>query len=298
MDLSHRYGETEALHQVSFRVMPGERFGVLGPNGGGKTTLFRILSTLLRPSGGRASVSGREVTEAPTTVRKQLGVVFQQVALDERLTISEGLRVQGALVGLSGHRLSERIGDVLRAFGLIDRAEDQVRTLSGGLTRRADLARGLLHRPPVLLLDEPTAGLDPLARRDLWDALDRLRRTSGTTQVVATHLMEEAERCDRIGILDRGRLVTLGAPADLKAELGKDTLWIDTPQPEKMARRLRETMGLAAEVAGSSVLVRHHDPAGVLPRVYALDESPRIEQVAVRQPTLEDVFAAATGRNL
>ncbi len=293
--LTHRYDEEAVLDGVTFSVDPGERFGLLGPNGGGKTTLFRIVSTLLAPSGGNARVGGVDVVEQPDAVRRSLGVVFQQPALDAELTVLENLRVQGALVGVTGRAFTERADELLAALHLADRARGRVKTLSGGLARRADLARGLLHRPALLLLDEPTTGLDPRARADFWDALDGLRRSSGTTQVVATHLMEEAARCDRVGILDRGRLVALGAPGDLTAALGAETLWLDTPEPDTLTRVLTETLRLTARPVGPRVLVEADAPAHLLPAVYDA-AGPLVTAATLRRPTLEDVFLASTGR--
>jgi ABC-2 type transport system ATP-binding protein len=293
-DLAHTYGEHRALAGLSFEVRPGELFGLLGPNGGGKTTLFRIVTTLMPPSAGAAAVLGHDTAAEPEAVRRSLGVVFQQPALDAELTVRENLRFHGVLVGLSGAALDTRIAALLDVFGLSDRAGDRVKTLSGGLTRRADLARGLLHRPALLLLDEPTTGLDPTARRDLWTALARLRRDEGTTIVVATHLMEEAERCDRVGILDRGRLVALGEPEALTAELGDETLWLESPSPEALARSIRDRFGLAARLVGASVLVESDDAPAVLGRVYAAFPD-LVASATVRRPTLDDVFAARTG---
>ena len=295
--LAHAYGDHPALGGVSFEVAPGELFGLLGPNGGGKTTLFRIVTTLMPPSSGTAEVFGHDTAAEPSAVRRALGVVFQQPALDAELTVRENLRFHGALVGLGGGALDERIRALLDAFGLSERTNDRVKTLSGGLTRRADLARGLLHNPALLLLDEPTTGLDPTARRELWNALARLRREEGTTVVVATHLMEEAERCDRVGILDRGRLVALGAPAALTAELGDETLWLESDDPEALAAALHTQLGLEARRVGSAVLVEADDPAGLLARVYAAFPG-RIVSATVRRPTLDDVFAARTGTAL
>ena len=293
-DLAHRYGEYPALGGVSFEVAPGELFGLLGPNGGGKTTLFRIVTTLMPPTSGTAEVFGHDTVRSPAAVRRSLGVVFQQPALDAELTVRENLRFHGALVGLGGEVLDDRIGSLLGVFGLADRAEDRVRTLSGGLARRADLARGLLHRPALLLLDEPTTGLDPTARRELWAALTRLRRDEGTTLLVATHLMEEAERCDRVGILDRGRLVALGTPTDLTAELGDETLWLESDDPDALAAALHAQLGLASRLVGRTVLVEAGDAPAVLARVYAAFPE-RITSATVRRPTLDDVFAARTG---
>ncbi|HLT47564.1 MAG TPA: ABC transporter ATP-binding protein, partial [Rubricoccaceae bacterium] len=230
--VTHRYGAHVALREVTFSVAPGERFALLGPNGGGKTTLFRLAATLMRPSEGRVTVFGHDTAGAPAAVRRRLGVIFQQPALDRELTVRESLRAHAALVGVPRAEVGARAAEVLARFGLDEHAGRRVKALSGGLARRTDLARGLLHRPALLLLDEPTTGLDPAARRDLWDALDALLRRDGTTQVVATHLMDEAERCDRVGILDRGRLVALDTPDALKSRLGAETLWLDTPDPE------------------------------------------------------------------
>ena len=284
-----------ALDEVSFDVRPGERFGLLGPNGGGKTTLFRLISTLMRPSAGRVSVFGDDAQARPAAVRRRLGVIFQQPALDGALTVRENLRFHGALVGVKGAALETRIDEVLAAFSIADRQGDAVKTLSGGLQRRADLARGLLHSPALLLLDEPTTGLDPIARRELWDALDRLQRTEKTTVVVATHLMEEAARCDRVGILDHGRLVALGPPARLTADLGGETLWLDSDEPAALQADLQAQLGLASQRVGKSVLVDSGDPAALLPRVYAAFGD-RLTAATVRRPTLEDVFVAVTSR--
>ncbi|MEM1041508.1 MAG: ABC transporter ATP-binding protein [Bacteroidota bacterium] len=294
-DLAHAYGEHRALDGLSFEVQPGELFGLLGPNGSGKTTLFRIVTTLMPPSGGSATVDGYGTTEDPTAVRRRLGVVFQQPALDAELTVRENLRFHGVLVGLGGAALDDRIAALLGHFGLSDRTDDRVKTLSGGLARRADLARGLLHRPPLLLLDEPTTGLDPTARRELWAALGRLRRDEGTTVVVATHLMDEAERCDRVAILDRGRLVALGAPGALAADLGDETLWLESDRPEALADALDTRFGLASRRIGDAVLVEAEDAPEALARVYAALPD-LVESATVRRPTLDDVFAARTGR--
>ncbi|PSQ82940.1 MAG: ABC transporter ATP-binding protein, partial [Bacteroidetes bacterium QS_1_65_9] len=215
--VTHRYGKHVALRDVSLRVSPGALFGLIGPNGSGKTTLFRILMTLLPPSEGAACVWNHDVARHPAAVRERIGCVFQHPALDDALTVRENLHFHGSLYGLRGERLRERIRKLLSIFELRDRAGDAVSTLSGGLRRRADLARGLLHRPPVLLLDEPTVGLDPAARRTFWRALERLRRDDDVTLVVATHLMNEAERCDEVAILSEGRCVANGSPACLKA---------------------------------------------------------------------------------
>lgn len=293
-EVTHRYGQTLALDGVSFEVAEGERFGLLGPNGGGKTTMFRLISTLMQPSAGSVSVFGEDVSRSPSAVRRRLGVVFQHTALDAELTVRENLKTHAALVGVTGGTASERIADVLDKLGLADRAKDRVKTLSGGLARRTDLARGLLHHPDLLLLDEPTAGLDPIARRELWDALDGLRRRNGTTQIVATHMMDEAERCDRIGILDRGKLVAIGQPEKLKAELGTETLWLESADPPTLQQHLKARMNLSSRLVGRSVLVEAEKPASLLPAIYEA-AGDLITEASLRKPTLEDVFVSVTG---
>ncbi len=292
--MTQRYGDFVALDDVTFEVAIGERFGLLGPNGGGKTTLFRLVSTLMEPSQGTVSVFGEDVSKNPSSTRKRLGVVFQHTALDDELTVRENLKTHAALLGVSGAESSGRIDSVLAILGITDRAKDRVKTLSGGLARRTDLARGLLHRPDLLLLDEPTSGLDPTARRDLWDVLDQLRRSSGSTQIVATHMMDEADRCDRIGILDRGSLVAIGHPEGLKAELGAETLWLESADPEAVQHILKSQLDLSSRLIGRSVLVDVDVPANALPAIYASADS-LIRAASVRKPTLEDVFVACTG---
>lgn len=288
----HVYGERAALDGVTFQVEPGERFGLLGPNGSGKTTLFRLITTLMRPTEGAVRVFGEDAARAPEAVRRRLGVVFQHAALDLELTVLENLRTHAALLGVADR--DERIAELLAAFGLTERAGDRVKTLSGGLVRRADLARGLLHRPALLLLDEPTTGLDPTARRDLWTTLDRLQLAEGTTVVVATHLMDEAERCARIGILSEGRLVALGTPAALRAELGGEALWLESDTPDRLADELRDRLALAPKRVGSALLVETAEAPALLARV--LDAVPEhVTAATVRRPTLDDVFAVRTG---
>src|SRR5215468_4437890 len=220
--LRHSYGQRAALKGISFDVLPGEIFGLLGPNGSGKTTLFRILSTLMLPTGGQALISGFDVARQADEVRPRIGVVFQEQSIDVKLTAAENLWHQGHLYGLRGSLLRDRIREMLGRVGLEDRAKEKVETFSGGMQRRVELAKGLIHRPSVLLLDEPTTGLDPGARRDLWLYLGSLRECEGVTVLVTTHLMEEAERCGRLAILSHGKLVGLGTPAELKSEIGGD----------------------------------------------------------------------------
>lgn len=218
-DLKHRYGERESLRGLSFSVASGDLFALLGPNGGGKTTLFRIISTLIAPASGTVEVFGIDVETQPAEARRRLGVVFQSAAVDPWLTVLENLRHHGYLYGLSGPSLARGIERALERFGLTPRAGDRVGTLSGGLRRRVELAKALLPEPPLLVLDEPSSGLDPTARRELLQELRRLREDAGTTIVLTTHLIEEAAAADRVGILHEGQLVAIGAPADLVANV-------------------------------------------------------------------------------
>ncbi|HET7295963.1 MAG TPA: ABC transporter ATP-binding protein [Gemmatimonadales bacterium] len=222
--LGKDFGSTPALDRLDLRVEEGEFFGFLGPNGAGKTTTVHLLATLLRPSRGTASVAGHDVARDGLAVRRGIGLVFQETTLDRDLTVEENLRFAARLWNLPDRSARPRIGLLLRQFGLEDRRRDPVRSLSGGLRRAADIARGILHEPRVLFLDEPTAGLDPRARRALWDLIRGLRRASGLTVFLTTHYVEEAEPCDRVAVLDRGRLAALGTPADLKRQTGVASL--------------------------------------------------------------------------
>jgi ABC-2 type transport system ATP-binding protein len=286
--LTHRYGERIALDAVSFSVRSGEVFGLVGPNGGGKTTLFKILSTALAPSSGTARVAGIDVRDG--AVRRKIGVVFQAPSLDGKLTVAENLLHHGHLYGLSGAGLRQRIGEELARFGLSDRAADRVEKLSGGLQRRVELAKSLLHRPEVLLLDEPSTGLDPGARRDLWDALKGLK---GVTVLLTTHLLEEAERCDRLAILHKGKVVALGEPMALRAEIGGDVVTVRSRDPQGLAAAIKEKLGESSQVVDGTVRLsreRGHEFVGRL--VEALPQL--IESVTVAKPSLEDVFMAKT----
>ena len=282
-DVRYRYDGTVAVDGVSLRVEAGTRLGLLGRNGSGKTTLLRMVSTQLVPDGGAVRIEGVDVATAPSRARRRLGVVFQSPALDGALTVLESLRLQAALVGL-GRDPASRLEGALEDAGLADRAGARVATLSGGLARRLDLARALLHRPALALLDEPTAGLDPVARAAFWDVLDR-RRADGA-QVVATHDMDEAARCDLVVILEAGRVVQAGAPSALTAALGDDAVWLEGDDPAGIAASL----GPAARVVGGHVMV----PASGAD-VAALYRRPGVRAASVRRPTLEDVFTAAVG---
>jgi ABC-2 type transport system ATP-binding protein len=295
--LRHRYGQRVALDGVSLSVDQGELFGLLGPNGGGKSTLFRVLSTLLRPESGIARVLGHDVVRAPAAVRRLLGVAFQQPSVDGKLTVEENVVHHGCLYGLGGRTLRERVDAVLRRLELAERRGDRVEHLSGGFQRRVELAKALVVEARVLLLDEPTSGLDPSVRRDLLDELDRLRRADGLTVVLTTHDMEEAERCDRVAILDRGRLVALATPQALKARLGGDVLVMQTAAPESLRERVRARFGIDARVVDGTVRLEQahgHELVRDLAEAFA-DE---VQAITYGKPTLGDVFVNLTGRRL
>jgi ABC-2 type transport system ATP-binding protein len=295
--LTHNYGDRVALANLSFEVRAGEIFGLLGPNGSGKTTLFRILSTLMTPTGGRASIQGFDVAREPNKVRQQIGIVFQARSVDLKLTVAENLKHQGNLYGLSGAALKSRIDDVLGRVGLRDRAGDFVETLSGGMQRRVELAKGLIHSPSVLLLDEPSTGLDPGARRDLWQYLETLRDEENVAILVTTHLMEEAEHCDRLAILNEGKLVALGSPFELKSKIGGDVVLFETQNSEAaqtLAARLSQRFDVEAVVLGNSVRLEHGQGHRFV--ASAVEAFPGVvEAVTVSKPSLEDVFIRRTG---
>ena len=292
--LSHRYDQRQALEELTFDVRPAEIFGLLGPNGSGKTTLFRILSTLMLPTEGHALVMDHDSAREPNQVRREIGAVFQAASVDAKLTAAENLWHQGHLYGLRGKELKQRILEMLARVGLADRAGDRVETLSGGQQRRVELAKGLLHHPSVLLLDEPSTGLDPGARRDLWLYLKMLRDQERVTVVVTTHLMEEAEHCDRLAILNEGRLVALGTPEELKREIGGEVIVMEAQNPESLARRISERFGGPCNVIDGKVrLEREHGHHFATEVVEAFPGE--IDSISVSKPTLEDVFIDRTG---
>ena len=299
-NIVHRYESRTALDGVSFDVRAAELFGLLGPNGSGKTTLFRILSTLMVPTGGRALIMGHDAARDPAALRRQIGVVFQAQSVDVKLTAFENLWHQGHLYGLRGSALKTRIAEVLGRVGLADRAAERVETFSGGMQRRIELAKGLLHHPSVLLLDEPTTGLDPGARRDLWQYLQILRDQERVTIIVTTHLMEEAEKCDRLAILNQGKVVALGTPTELKSEIGGDVIWLEpaaeaAPLAERIAARFAvDATVIETSEGGKKIRIErergHHFAAEIVESFPG-----EIQAVSVSKPTLEDVFIHRTG---
>jgi ABC-2 type transport system ATP-binding protein len=293
-DLYHQYGDRVALAGVSFDVRPAEIFGLLGPNGSGKTTTFRILSTLMLPSGGRALIMGRDVAREPALVRRNIGVVFQAQSIDVKLSAQENLMLIGHIYGLRGAALKKRVAEMLSRVGLSDRAREKAETFSGGMQRRLELAKGLLHHPSVLLLDEPTTGLDPGARRDLWQYLQVLRDEEGVTVLITTHLMEEAERCDRLAIYAEGNVVAFGTPAELKSEIGGDVILLDSEHPDLLAQRIAQRFGLQPTVLDHRVRLEIENGHRFVTDVVEAFPG-EIEGVSVHKPSLEDVFIRRTG---
>ena len=294
-ELIHRYENRTALNGISFDVRPAELFGLLGPNGSGKTTLFRILSTLMIPTAGRALVMGQDAATDPSAVRRLIGVVFQAQSVDPKLTAYENLWHQGHLYGLHGAMLKKRVTEILDRVGLADRAKERVETFSGGMQRRIELAKGLLHHPGVLLLDEPTTGLDPGARRDLWQYLQRLRDEEHVSVLVTTHLMEEAERCDRLAILNEGNLVALGTPAELKSEIGGDVIILEaTRDAALLAERMRGRFLVETTVLENQVRIERENGHRFVTDVVEAFPG-EIEGISVSKPALEDVFIRRTG---
>lgn len=296
VDLGRNFGPRAALAGVSLSVREGEMFGLLGPNGSGKTTLFRILSTLLSPTSGSARIGGWDVVKDSVRVREHLGVVFQSPALDPQLTVAENLRCAGNLYGMRGARLEDRLRSSAAALDVADRLDDRVHTLSGGLQRRVEIAKSLLPRPRVLLLDEPSTGLDPAAREGLRAALAKLRGDSGVTVVMTTHLLDEAEHCDRVAVLHRGHLVACEAPAALRAGLGKDVAWISGAHPESLAAEIRTGFGWPVEVRGGKLRVEIPAGGDAAARLLAAVGG-SADAITVGRPTLEDVFLRLTGES-
>ena len=297
-DLVKSFGERRALDGISLEVRRGEIFCLLGPNGGGKSTLFRILATLALPDSGSAIVAGHDVLTAAPEVRARIGVVFQSPSLDGKLTILENLRCGGALYGLRGEELESRIQDSSAALNITDRLGDLVESLSGGLQRRAEIAKCLLIRPEVLLLDEPSTGLDPGARLDLWAALEDLRSRHGVTVLCTTHLMEEAARADRVGIVSGGKLVASGSPSELTSALGGDVISLGVMPgtgADHLARLLTEKTGVPASVVEGEVRLESREPYALAARVAGAFPV-EIASLRIARPTLEDVFVARTGR--
>ena len=296
-DLRRRFGKLEAVKGVNFEVAPGEVFGFLGPNGAGKTTTISMLCTLLRPTGGRAMVNGFDVVRDRSDVRRSIGLVFQQPTLDEVLTAEQNLRFHAYAYGVPGDVRERRIGELLSLVELSERRGSRVKAFSGGMKRRLEIARGLLHHPRVLFLDEPTLGLDPQTRRRIWEYLAELRAREGLTNFLTTHYMDEAEQAGRIAVIDHGQIVALDTPARLKGVVGGDLITIVTADREAAVAELRSRYALDPAVSNGSVTFQVPAGEAFLPEFVRSFGQP-LEAVGVRRPTLEDVFLHLTGREI
>jgi ABC-2 type transport system ATP-binding protein len=293
-NLARRFGDLEAVRGVGFGVDEGEVFGFLGPNGAGKSTTINMLCTLLRPTSGRAAVNGFDVVRRRSDVRRSIGLVFQQPTIDESLSAEQNLRFHSYAYGVPRGVGEQRIQELLTMVELWDRRKESVRTFSGGMKRRLEIARGLLHHPRVLFLDEPTLGLDPQTRRRVWGYLGELRAGENLTIFLTTHYMDEAENCNRIAIIDHGEIITLDTPGALKSSAGGDLITVSTPDGAAAADELRRRYGVSPVVTDGTVSFRVHAGEAFLPDFVRGFGQP-LEAIGLRRPTLDDAFLHLTG---
>jgi ABC-2 type transport system ATP-binding protein len=296
-ELTKRYGQVEAVRGIDFEVARGETFGFLGPNGAGKSTTISILCTLINPTSGQALVAGHDVVRQRDTVRRNIGLVFQDTTLDTYLTGEQNLRFHADLYGVPRAAVGPRMRQVLEMVGLWDRRESLVSTYSGGMQRRLEIARGLLHAPHVLFLDEPTVGLDPQTRSSIWRYINDLKQREDITIFLTTHYMDEAEHCDRIAIIDQGKIVAIDTPEALKASVGKDRVQISTADDEKAIAELRDRFAIDASVHEGLVTFSVESGEEFVPRLFSGLDVP-IRSVSVSRPSLDDVFMSYTGRTI
>jgi ABC-2 type transport system ATP-binding protein len=296
-ELRKSFGELEAVRGVSFEVATGEVFGFLGPNGAGKTTTINMLCTLTKPSGGSATVAGHDVVGARDDVRRHIGLVFQDPTLDGYMTAAQNLRMHAELYGVERAAVEPRMRQVLEMVGLWERRDGQVLAFSGGMRRRLEIARGLMHSPRVLFLDEPTIGLDPQTRSSIWGYIRQLQESEEITIFMTTHYMDEAEFCGRIAIMDHGEIVALDSPGSLKEQVGADRIRIETDDDDAAIEAIGERFGLEATVSEDAVTFAVPDGEEFVPRLFAELGLP-IRSVSLSRPTLDDVFMAHTGSTI
>ena len=295
--LVKRFGALTAVDGISFEVQEGTIFGFLGPNGAGKTTTINVLCTLLAPSAGSASIDGHDCAREPSAVRKSIGLVFQDTTLDKDLTAYENLWFHAFLYNVKKSEIKKRVNDALHFVGLYDRRDDLVKKFSGGMKRRLEVARGIIHRPRVLFLDEPTLGLDPQSRAHLWEFITSLPARHGVTIFMTTHYMEEAEVCDRIAIIDHGRIIASGSPEQLKAGVGGEVVCIKTTDDEAARQAISSAMGLEARVEADELCMDSPGGEAFLPElIRAIPQ--KVLSVRVKKPTLNDVFLRLTGKTI
>ncbi|MHB8842602.1 MAG: ATP-binding cassette domain-containing protein [Candidatus Aquicultor sp.] len=291
------YNGTAAVKGVSFTIDRGEIFGFLGPNGAGKTTTISMLCTLLTPTGGRATVNGFDVVKNKLAVRKSIGLVFQDPSLDERLTALENLRFHAMIYGIGKADRNRRIPDVFELVELSGRQHDLVKTFSGGMKRRLEIARGLLHRPKVLFLDEPTLGLDPQTRHHIWDYVQQLKQDDGLTIFLTTHYMDEAENCDRIAVIDHGELIAMNTPGELKESIGGEVVLLATEDNLKASLEIKDKFDLTAQEVNGELSLKVANGSHFMPELIKGLET-TVTSISLRKPTLEDVFLNLTGRRI
>ena len=295
--LTKSYGDIEAVRGIDFQVAAGETFGFLGPNGAGKSTTIKILCTLARPTAGRASVGGHDVVTERDAVRRNIGLVFQDTTLDSYLTGAQNLRFHAELYAVPAAAVGPRMKQVLDMVGLWDRRDSLVSTYSGGMQRRLEIARGLLHAPHVLFLDEPTVGLDPQTRSSIWEYITELKGREDITIFLTTHYMDEAEHCDRIAIIDHGKIVAIDTPEALKASVGKDRVQIQTADDAAAIRELSGLFGIEAAIHEGAVTFSVESGEQFVPQLFARLSVP-IRSVSVSRPSLDDVFMSYTGTTI
>jgi ABC-2 type transport system ATP-binding protein len=299
--LTKQFNDLVAVDHVSFEIQKGEIFGLLGPNGAGKTTIISMLATVLKPSSGSAEVNGIDVQKDEDGVRKSIGIVFQDQSLDEELTAWENMDLHGRMYRVPKDIRNNRISELLQLVGLQDRKDDIVKTFSGGMRRRLEIARGLLHHPVVLFLDEPTLGLDPQTRNHLWEYISALSREKGITIILTTHYMEEADRlCDRVAIIDHGKIIVLDTPQNLKNSIGGDVITINSPDPAAIVGVLNEPWVSHLEQHDGQVTISLENAERHVSSIVTLLNQKKIEidNLSIRKPTLEDVFLNFTGKTI
>jgi len=296
-NLTRKFGDLIAVDNVSFTVEEGEIFGFLGPNGAGKTTTINVLCTLLKPSSGEAWLNGYHVVRDQAKVRSSIGLVFQEPSLDDQLTAEENLNFHAILYNVPAGARAKRMEEVLRMVELYDRRKDSIKTFSGGMKRRLEIARGLMHYPRVLFLDEPTLGLDPQTRNLIWDYILQLREQEGITIFLTTHYMDEAEHADRIAIIDYGKIVALDTPDNLRGVVGGDIITVKTKDDQLAAQKLNEQFGLEVKVGPEDLHFEVQKGEEFIPRLVS-DSSVEILSIGLRRPTLDDVFLKFTGRRI
>jgi ABC-2 type transport system ATP-binding protein len=296
-NLVKNFGSITAVDGISFEVEENTIFGFLGPNGAGKTTTISILCTLLGPTAGKAYLNGHDCYRESAAVRRSIGIVFQDSSLDKDLTARENLLFHAYLYHVEKSERRPRVDAALRFAGLVERADDLVKTFSGGMKRRLEVARGLIHRPKVLFLDEPTIGLDPQSRANLWEFITELPKKNNITIFMTTHYMEEAEVCDKIAVIDKGRIIASGTPHELKKTIGGDVIYLKTNDNKKAVEEIRRRFGVEASEKDGEIFIPSLKGDAFIPALIT-EIGERVLSVRMQRPTLNDVFLKLTGKEI